>query len=97
VYDASDIQIFKDIRYGSAFNNATNETQTLLLDAYYPPESDKRQDRPVIVFIHGGSFDAGNKSWSGIPNFVTELTRRGFVCVSIDYRLTGDYWTWESQ
>jgi carboxylesterase type B len=97
VYDASDIQITRDIQYGSAFNNATNQTQILLLDSYFPPASDNRTERPVIVFIHGGSFDAGCKNWSGIPDFVTELARRGIVVVSIDYRLTGDFWTWESQ
>ena len=68
-----------------------------MLDAYLPPDSDKRDKRPVVVIIHGGGFISGNRDYVSIVRYAKELTMRGYAVVSIDYRLTGEYWTWESQ
>jgi len=97
VWSASEIDITKDVQYGEAFNNATQKLQTLLLDAYMPPSSDNRSARPIVVIIHGGSFDAGHKDDPGEVELALALATRGFAVVSIDYRLTGDFWTWESE
>ena len=97
IWDKSDIQVFKDIQYGSAYNMATNSTQTLLLDAYLPPNSDQRESKPAVVFIHGGAFVSGNKDGQGDVDFVMELAIRGYTCVSIDYRLTGNFWPWPTE
>ena len=32
-----------------------------MLDAYLPPDSDKRDKRPVVVHMHGGGFVGGDK------------------------------------
>jgi carboxylesterase type B len=69
----------------------------LLLDAYLPPESDKRTERPVMVFVHGGSFTSGDKSGEAIVTFAKELAKRGFVSISINYRLTGEFYDWINQ
>ena len=66
-----------------------------MLDAYLPPESDKRDKRPAIVFMHGGGFTAGNKRVG--RKFALEMTKRGYAVFSVNYRLTGDYWSMESQ
>ena len=87
--------MFKDIEYGEAYNNKTNEYQKLKLDAYFPPESDQRDVRPAVVFMHGGGFSSGDKM-SG-SKFAQELARRGYVAFSVNYRLTGDFWSTESQ
>jgi len=58
-----------------------------MLDAYFPPDSDERDKRPVIVFMHGGGFTKGNKS-SG-RKLALEMTKRGYVVFSVSYRLTG--------
>ena len=63
-----------------------------MLDAYLPPDSDTREKRPAIVYIHGGAFKFGDKQMLGAPQFVKKLTQRGYVVFSINYRLTGDYW-----
>ena len=60
-----------------------------MLDAYLPPESDKRDKRPVVVHIHGGSFTGGSKSSVQAIKYASELTMRGYAVVSIEYRLTG--------
>lgn len=50
------------------------------------PRTVRAEARPVVVFIHGGSYSAG---WSGEPVYSGEhLARRGdIVYVSINYRL----------
>ena len=68
-----------------------------MLDAYLPPDSDKRDKRPVVVVMHGGGFVGGDKQEYGQVKYAYELSIRGYVVVSINYRLTGDSWTWESQ
>ncbi|MGD0879995.1 MAG: alpha/beta hydrolase [Acidimicrobiales bacterium] len=50
---------------------------------------------PVLVFIHGGAWVIGNKREQGIP-MMHELAARGWVCVSINYRLSPRA-TWPDQ
>lgn len=42
---------------------------------------------PVLVYIHGGAWVMGDKRQQGIP-LMHELVQRGWVCVSINYRLS---------
>lgn len=42
---------------------------------------------PVLVYIHGGAWIIGNKRQQGRP-MVNELVSRGWICVSINYRLS---------
>ena len=61
--------------------------QSLLLDIY-TPENDSVKNRPVIVWIHGGGFRYGNdKTQSYIVRMARRFARKGYVCVSIDYRV----------
>jgi len=46
--------------------------------------------KPVVVWIHGGGWQSGDKSSAAAQGKVTELLNRGFVVVSINYRLSGD-------
>mmetsp|Transcript_69696 Transcript_69696/g.167303 ORF Transcript_69696/g.167303 Transcript_69696/m.167303 type:complete len:384 (+) Transcript_69696:97-1248(+) len=82
-----EVQVKRNIKYGSALNYFTRKYQDLHLDAYFPPAKDPRQERPAILLIHGGSFTSGNKSSDGVPALARSLAARGFVAVSIDYRL----------
>lgn len=92
VWTADEVVVTRDIAYGSAYNNYTGQQQILKLDLYTPPSSDARSQRPAMVLVHGGSFVGGNKETDGEPALATALAQRGFVAVSIDYRLTGAYW-----
>ena len=42
---------------------------------------------PVLVYVHGGGWVIGDKREQGIP-LMHELVQRGWVCVSINYRLS---------
>jgi acetyl esterase/lipase len=43
-------------------------------------------DAPVMIYVHGGSWVGGSKRGQG-THLIAELTARGWLCVSIDYRL----------
>ncbi|MEM6818613.1 MAG: alpha/beta hydrolase [Pseudomonadota bacterium] len=66
-------------------------TQDLLLDVYQPMNDEV--DRPAMVFIHGGGFIGGDKAQGAPAAFARYFAERGFVGVSINYRLLGDYGT----
>ena len=68
-----------------------------MLDSYFPPESDQRAKRPVIVVMHGGGFTGGDKQDVDQITYATRMASRGYVVLSINYRLTGDYWSWKSE
>lgn len=51
----------------------------------YEPEDDTLSRRPAVVMAHGGSFILGNKN--DIRSECELLARRGYVVVSIQYRL----------
>lgn len=42
---------------------------------------------PVMVYVHGGAWIIGDKREQGYP-MLLELSRRGWVCVTINYRLS---------
>ena len=74
-----------NITYGTAVDQ-TGATVTLQLDMY-EPAGDTAVARPAVVWVHGGSFAGGSK---GSPELVEEanyLARKGYVNVSINYRL----------
>jgi acetyl esterase/lipase len=55
-----------------------------ILDVYSPEPADARR-RPVMFWIHGGGWQAGDKSDVGLKP--EALVQRGFVFVSTNYRL----------
>ena len=61
----------------------------MLMDIYMPSDGEPVK-RPVIYYTHGGGWAAGSKEKFGdrlvLPVF-RQLAEKGFVCVSIDYRL----------
>jgi acetyl esterase/lipase len=49
-------------------------------------------DAPVMIYVHGGAWVGGSKRGQG-AQLIAELTARGWLCVSIDYRLgPGNRW-----
>jgi para-nitrobenzyl esterase len=54
----------------------------------YLPQGDEFENRPLIIFAHGGSFYAGNKNNPEAIAFCRSFARKGYVTASIQYRLT---------
>lgn len=81
----SSVATTADVTYGRAVDH-TGQTVTLKLDVYQPA-GDTVTSRPAIVWVHGGSFCCGTRTSPEIVDEATVFARKGFVNVSIDYRL----------
>ena len=75
------ITVQRDVAY-----LATGRTETL--DLYLPAARPSGTRSPGIVFIHGGGWTGGSKSEGRSAEVCTTLAEAGYVCVSVDYRLT---------
>lgn len=74
-----------NLTYGQS-TTYTGVSQPLLLDLYQP-SGDAIPLRPAIVWIHGGYFISGDKTDSNLVELATRFAKRGYVTVSINYRL----------
>jgi acetyl esterase/lipase len=81
----SGVTLTSNLQYGSAVNQS-GVNQALLLDLRQPT-GDTRTSRPALVFVHGGGFSGGDKASGVAPDMATEFAKRGYVTVSINYRL----------
>lgn len=75
-----------DVTYGSAVDQQGN-TVTLKLDVYRPT-GDTITNRPAVVWVHGGGFSSGNKTSPELVDEATTFAKKGYVNVSINYRLS---------
>lgn len=97
---ATDIDLSSAIARHSADKSVVYKTidhQPHYLGFYLPKDHDKANAYPAFVFIHGGSWSEkkifdGQPHWQG--DYLGFLARyyadKGFICVSIDYRLIRD-------
>ena len=53
----------------------------------YTPDGDTVTNRPVILYIHGGAFYAGEKGSVDCVDFCTSYAKKGYVAISANYRL----------
>ena len=72
--------LYKDIVYGG-FDDC--DEKLVSLDVYVP---DDGKIHPVVVFIHGGAWQIGDKKYDG--NKAKYFTEHGFVYVTVNYRLS---------
>jgi acetyl esterase/lipase len=85
---AEQYTIQRDVEYGKAGDRA------LLLDLIVP-KAKSGKPRPVIVWIHGGGWQNGNKD-SGAGRLAPLLAGGEYIGASIGYRLSGEA-TWPAQ
>lgn len=64
----------------------TQSTLTMRMDIVVPPNATAASRQPLLVFVHGGGFVAGDKS-DFYPE-VESYARAGYVTATINYRLT---------
>lgn len=83
-----DALVEKDVVYG------TGGGRDLHLDIYSPPGNPGKS--PCILQIHGGGWHMGSRDMHGMVAFGTLLSQRGYVCVSMEYRLSGEA-VWPAQ
>ncbi len=75
------------LTYGSAPDLQGNPV-TLTLDLYQPT-GDTQTSRPAIVLVHGGGFTSGTSLAGNMVTMAKAFAQRGYVAVSINYRLLG--------
>lgn len=63
-----------------------SQANNLQMDVYQPI-GDSETNRPVVVLAHGGGFVAGNRSNPTMVRLGNDLAKRGYVAVSLTYRL----------
>jgi len=74
------VQALRDVEYAKV--GATS----LLLDIFKPSMATGKL--PLVIWVHGGAWSAGNKEWQPIP--ALPMTARGYAVATIDYRLSGE-------
>lgn len=57
----------------------------------YTPNNDTLSKRPLIVYVHGGAFYAGDKGSQDCVDFCTAFAKKGYVAVSVNYRLANAF------
>jgi len=84
-------------RYETEIFTSVSKTTVNYSDVYidgehemdiYTPDGDTETNRPVIIYMHGGSFYLGDKGMTDCVDFCESFARRGYVCASINYRLS---------
>ncbi len=79
----SQVDVTRGVVYGDAvFEDGMR--RDLHLDLY-EPHGDTSPQRPVIIYVHGGFFAFGDQSEGATVG--EELARRGYVVISVEYRL----------
>jgi iduronate 2-sulfatase len=74
------VNVVKDVSY-------LGEGRSEKLDLYLP-EDDSETRRPAVVIIHGGGWHGGDKAAAREQNIGNSLAAAGYVCASINYRLS---------
>jgi acetyl esterase/lipase len=72
----------------SEWGGGTTTPVELQLDLYAPEGAPP--GRPALVIIHGGGFTGGSRTQAELVSFAEYFASRGWVSISIDYRLLGD-------
>ena len=75
-----------NVVYGVGVIGGGNSTKQLLLDIYQPDEPCTAY-RPYVLLVHGGGFTNGSKTQPGLVDIANAVTARGYVAISINYRL----------
>jgi len=86
-------------RYDSEIFTSVSKTTVNYSDVYinshhemdiYTSDGDTEINRPLILFMHGGSFTAGSKEELDCVDFCESFAKRGYVTASVNYRLSSN-------
>lgn len=77
------LTIVEDIPY----RKGTSKSWTLDLAM---PKQRSEKARPALVFVHGGGWSSGDKQRGVFRAMPIEYAQKGYVCISVNYRLTGE-------
>ncbi len=75
------VKIYQNIPYDSRWPNS-------FLDLYL---HEKKSDKPLIVYIHGGGFCWGDKAWESEQWFKDQLVFAGYDMVTFNYAFSPEF------
>lgn len=81
----ADVETLRNVPFASVPRAPGGERITLRLDVHRHRAHPRRA--PTLVYIHGGAWVLGFRERQGLP-LLRHLAARGWVCFSIDYRLS---------
>ena len=91
-----DVEVQENVKYGENYSVVTGAPvlNDLLMDVY-TPVGDTEGKRPLIILAHAGSYlpkglntlPFGDKTDSSMVEMCMQFAKRGWVAVSMDYRL----------
>jgi carboxylesterase type B len=98
-----DVSLSSNVHFGSAGihvsgRDAAPAVRDLLMDVYTPVDGGECARRPAVVLAFGGAYHRGSKEDDSfedgrntpIAEYSRRLAARGFMCFSLDYRLTSE-------
>jgi para-nitrobenzyl esterase len=74
----------QNVKYATAPDLVTGSPVDLKFDVFRP-SGDTETNRPAVIWVHGGGFRTGTKA--ATTTVASEYAQRGYVTLSIDYRL----------
>tara|TARA_Y100000389_G_scaffold205081_1_gene262827 strand:- start:12759 stop:13919 length:1161 start_codon:yes stop_codon:yes gene_type:complete len=89
----SEIEVAENVVYGNApdlpflFLFEWNTVDVDLDMNIYEPSGDTEIARPVIIFLHPGSFFSGSNNTDDMVSLATDAAKRGYVGIAANYRL----------
>ncbi|QKJ32491.1 alpha/beta hydrolase [Mucilaginibacter mali] len=84
-------EVFKEVTVESNQSykpDAGKDEQKSYLFDLYQPKADDATGRPLIIWMHGGGFKLGTKRAKAVRFLSENFAQRGYVCASINYRLS---------
>ncbi len=92
----TNVSITQNVEYGKNFSFITGhpDTANLVMDVY-EPQGDWITERPLVIYLHTGSFlpilingtTTGDMHDSATVEMCKQFARRGYIAVSMDYRV----------
>lgn len=79
-WEEEDGSIYQDIVY--------DEENELSYTLYIPATADKTTDQGLILFVHGGGWDAGSRG--ELEFMCRQYAKEGYICATLDYTLIPD-------
>jgi acetyl esterase/lipase len=78
------VTVTPNVQYGQ--NTNWSGSNTNLFFDFYEPQGDDMEARPLIIWVHGGSFLGGSRTDQDVVALSTRFAKRGYACASISYR-----------
>ena len=79
------VSLFSQKINKNTYTFAVKDDKNLNMDVYFSEKLN--QKNPCLIFVFGGGFKEGSRDSSGYLPYFNHFAEKGFVVVSIDYRL----------